>query len=154
MTRLEKIKLALDKGITYDSETGDVYGVRGRVLKNKNNRGYVVIGLNHNKKKYFLLAHQFAFFVTHNKTTECIDHINGKKSDNRILNLREVTQQENHFNRKTAKGYYYNKTANKYQAQIKLNGKDMYLGYFDKPEEARACYLENKEKYHKINQYK
>ena len=153
MTRLEKIKLALDKGITYDSETGDVYGVRGKVLKNKI-RGYMVISLKHNKNTYFLRSHQFAFFVIHNKIVECIDHINGNRSDNRILNLREVTYQENHFNRTAVKGYSYHKPNNKYVARIKANGKQIHLGYFDKPEEARACYLENKEKYHKINQYK
>ena len=153
MTRLEKIQLALDKGFIYDPETGNVYGVTGKVLKGKRN-GYMVIGLVHNKKIYMLSAHQFAFFVVHHKIIECIDHINGDKLDNRIVNLREVTRQENHFNRTTVKGYSYHKAKNKYQARIMLNGKHIFLGYFETPEEARACYLENKKKYHKINQYK
>lgn len=36
MTREEKIKLAIYKGITYDATTGKVFGVRGKEIINKN----------------------------------------------------------------------------------------------------------------------
>ena len=78
------------------------------------------------------------------------DHINHSTLDNRILNLRIVTSQQNHFNRKNPKGYYWHKTNQKYLAQIKINNKKVYLGYFHTAEEAHNAYLEAKEHYHKI----
>lgn len=78
------------------------------------------------------------------------DHINHVTLDNRRLNLRVVSSQQNHFNRKSPKGYYWNKPARKYLARIRLNGKFTHLGYFNTAEEARGAYLEAKEIYHKI----
>ncbi len=42
------------------------------------------------------------------------DHKNHDTLDNRRANLRIVTSQQNHFNRKNSKGYYWNKHAKKY----------------------------------------
>ena len=64
-------------------------------------------------------------------------------------NLRIVSQQENSFNT-NAKGYSFDKSRNKYQAIIGINGKNIHLGRFDTEEEARNAYLEAKEKYHII----
>lgn len=150
MTRLEKIQLALDKGITYDHLNGNVYGVKGNVMTKKTN-GYTSICLWHIHKRYYLYAHQFAFFIMYGKTPKYIDHINGDKTDNRISNLREVTKQENAFNMKNVKGYHFSKRDNKYIANIMLNGKNIQLGSFDNKKDARLCYLKNKNKYHKFN---
>jgi hypothetical protein len=79
-----------------------------------------------------------------------IDHINGTRDDNHIENLRLVTQNENQWNRKTAKGYSWHKSHKKWHSQIKVNGKVLHLGYFDNEEEARQVYLDAKEKYHVI----
>ena len=79
-----------------------------------------------------------------------IDHINGKRDDNNIANLRLVTHQENHFNELKAKGCYFNKRANKWAAQIKANGKAKHLGYFQTEDKAREAYLNAKEIYHII----
>lgn len=76
------------------------------------------------------------------------DHINHNTLDNRESNLRIVTCQQNQFNRKNSKGYYWNKRDKKYMAQIKVDGKIMNLGYFDKSEEAHTAYLKAKRKYH------
>jgi len=79
-----------------------------------------------------------------------IDHINRKKSDNRIKNLRLVTNQENGFNRRGVKGYSWQKMHKKWGARIMLDGVDRYLGYFDSEEEAHAAYLNAKPAYHTI----
>jgi hypothetical protein len=79
------------------------------------------------------------------------DHIDRDKSNNNIENLRLVTNQENGFNR-GAKGYCFHKRDNKFQAQIRLNGKDTYLGSFNTAEEARAIYLEAKKELHIIQE--
>lgn len=78
------------------------------------------------------------------------DHENHNTLDNRELNLRIVTCQQNSFNHKNPKGYYWSKARRKYYAQITLNGKAMHLGYFGTAKEAHNAYLEAKKKYHKI----
>jgi hypothetical protein len=150
MTRQEKINLAIEKGYTCNVETGKVYSRFGREINYKFYTGYKVINLKIDKKDYKLLQHQFIYYVATNKIVEQIDHINGDRADNRIINLREVTNQQNSFNQK-AKGYHWNKNANKWESQIGLNGKSIGLGYFDTELEARQAYLEAKKIYHIIN---
>lgn len=149
MTREEKIKMAIEKGITCDINTGKVYGIRGREIKTKRN-GYITIGIQlENKKTYLIQAHQFIFYYKYNKIIDCIDHINGVRDDNRIENLREVTRQQNAFNTK-AKGYCWCKNKNKWKSEITHNYKKKHLGYFDKEEDASDAYLAAKKIYHVI----
>ena len=61
-----------------------------------------------------------------------IDHINGKKDDNRIENLRDVTARENSGNRLKningkLVGAYYHKRDKRWHCQIKINGKSTYI---------------------------
>lgn len=62
----------------------------------KNPRGYLLIGIDN--KKYF--AHRIAWLYTYGRFPEVTDHINWITYDNRISNLREVTQRENNQNKK------------------------------------------------------
>ena len=78
------------------------------------------------------------------------DHINHRTLDNRILNLRIVTIQQNQWNQENPKGYYWNKLRKKFEAFIKLNGKSIYLGGFETATKARNAYLKAKKRYHKI----
>lgn len=149
MTRLEKIQVAIEKGITCDIETGKVYGIFGREVGNISKEGYVRIGVYHNDKVYTFMAHQFIFYVSTGKIVDVIDHINQDKLDNRTVNLRESNTQKNGFNREV-KGYTYHKRDKKYQASIKLNNKNIHLGYFDTELEARQAYLDAKKIYHII----
>jgi hypothetical protein len=74
-----------------------------------------------------------------------VDHINDVKNDNRVENLQIVT---NRFNvRKTQgdassnyKGVYWSKTARKWVAQIKINGKQYNLGHFVNEIDAHNMY--------------
>ena len=45
------------------------------------------------------------------------------------------------------KGFYYNKRRNKYQARIFKDGKQIHLGYYQNESDARASYLQAKEKF-------
>jgi hypothetical protein len=150
MTRLEKIQMIIDKGYTCDVETGKVYGVKGNEINTKHREGYIKITFVHNTKFYELLAHHFIFYKKYNMVVEQIDHINRDRSDNRIKNLRSVTNQENQFNRKSVKGYCWDKTNNKWMSKIKKNGKTINLGRFNTEEEAKEAYLEAKKVYHII----
>lgn len=68
------------------------------------------------------------------------DHANGNGLDCRRENLRECTRQQNNFNRKFTKnktgfhGVY--KIRERFQASIRINGRNKSLGYFATAEEA------------------
>ena len=112
--------------------------------------GYTRIETDGRKYKvHRLVAACFLGLDIHNLEQQ-IDHINHIRSDNRVENLRIVTAQENQWNRKEPKGYYYNKRQKKYQAYIVLNWKHIFLGLFDTEAEAHQAYLTAKEKYHII----
>jgi hypothetical protein len=143
----EKIKFdyLIDKGY-FATEDGRVIGVRGKsvgCLKN----GYYIFSTIIDKKLFLIRSHRFIYYYFNRIIPIQVDHINGIKDDNRLINLRNVTNQQNAFNTK-AKGYYWNKRDKKWKSQIKLNSKSIYLGLFDTEQEARQAYLEAKETYH------
>ena len=98
------------------------------------------------KLKYVHRLLAQAYFSDYSEDLE-VDHIDRNKTNNDISNLRMVTKSENQQNR-NAKGYCFNKRENKWQAQIRLNYKLKYLGYFDTESEARQAYLDAKKIYH------
>ena len=68
---------------------------------------------------------------------EELDHINHDRADNRIENMREASGRENHMNLSRAKnntsgvtGVCWQKLAQKWCAQIRVEGKQVHLGYF------------------------
>jgi hypothetical protein len=101
-------------------------------------------------------GHQFAWFLTYGYIPKTLDHINGNGLDNRLCNLREVTQQQNlHNHRKPPKhntsgflGVSYYKAGKKFSAHINLDGKKIHLGYFDEPDVAHQAYLTAKRELH------
>ena len=150
MTREEKCKLAIKKGYTYNSKTGNIIGIRGKEITRKIN-DYIQIWLtDEDNKKHTLSGHQFGWYWVNKECVEQIDHINGIKDDNRISNLRSVNILQNQWNQTKAKGYYFKKQNNMWCSQISVNNKKIFIGYFKNEEDARASYLIAKEKYHKI----
>jgi len=110
-------------------------------------RGYIHAKINN--KTY--QAHRLIYIWHNGDIPEGlqIDHINGVKDDNRIENLRLVTNQENQFNTQ-AKGYYWDKPKSKFRTQITLDGKRIHIGYFNNENDARIAYEEAKSKVHQI----
>ena len=123
-----------------------------------NGHGYILIGLTnkYGKRKTFQLhrlvykAYYPEWNIHDNSTNNYIDHIDGNKTNNHIDNLRVVTNQENCFNRRTAKGYYFNKRDNKWLAQIKRDGKMIHIGYFDTESDAQSAHMKAKPIHHVI----
>lgn len=150
LTRLEKCQLAIEKGYIYNPETGKIYGMKGREITRRHKDGYIQIKIYLNGKYYGLQGHQFAWYCVHNESVEQLDHVNGIRDDNRISNLRSVSHQQNQHNRTKAKGYHFHKQRNKWQAQIRKDGKAIHLGLFNTEEEARAAYLKAKQIHHII----
>ena len=117
--------------------------VKNKIAGNINNKQYVVIKINRKNYK----AHRLAWlYINGEWPKNQIDHINGIRDDNRIINLRNVTKRENQQNRKEHRkgnlvGATFNKTANKWQSQIQINGKQKFLGLYNTELEAHEAYL-------------
>jgi len=120
----------------------------GKVAGTADARGYISIKLF--KKIY--LSHRLTFlYMTGEFPIEQVDHINQVKGDNRFCNLREVTHHENGKNQSMHKnntsgtvGVSWHKSANKWVARIKVDGKVIHLGLFtDKQDAITARELAN-----------
>lgn len=145
------LKLAVEKGFTYNPKNGIVTTPTGVETKRTTVSGYIHLSLYQNKKRYSFLGHQFAWYFMYKNLPKCIDHINQNKIDNSIINLRSVTTSQNAMNMKNVRGYTFCSRSKKYIAIIMINYKKKHLGSFNTPEEAQKCYIENKNKYHIIN---
>lgn len=96
--------------------------------------GYVQIRIH--KKLYY--AHRLAvLFMTGEMPTEQVDHINGIRSDNRWLNLREASSTEQMRNTAISRnntsgvnGVSWCTSRQRWQAGITVNHKTKFLGYF------------------------
>lgn len=108
-------------------QAGDIAGC-------KNPNGYIRIVISY--KKYY--AHRLAWFYVYGVwPKDQIDHINHNRADNRLVNLREATNQENSMNRGIERrnksgitGVVWSKDRSKWQAQIITKGKIIHLGRF------------------------
>ena len=92
-----------------------------------------------------LKAHRVVFALTNGCFPPVVDHINGKRDDNRPENLRAATSLINNHNREV-KGYYPFRGG--YMARIAANGKQIYLGVYPTEAEAHEAYLEAKARLH------
>lgn len=161
----------LKTNLTYDAETGDLFWVKpngnsrkvGTPIGTTNNRGYKVIGFTYEGKSKNLYCHRLAWFLHYNIWPDGnLDHVNGEKRDNRISNLRQVTQLQNCHNSKKSKlcssvykGVSWSKVVGGWHSYITLQGKRKHLGYFSNEEDAAKTYdqaaLENFGVYAKLN---
>jgi hypothetical protein len=92
------------------------------------------------------MAHRVIWKMVHGTDPDFVDHINGKTSDNRIENLRDVSALENQRNRKTNRnntsgysGVNFCRTTGKYLARIDIGSGSKNLGRFNTLEEAIAA---------------
>ena len=92
-------------------------------------------------------AHRVIWAIVHGRwPDDNIDHINGVKSDNRLVNLRDVTTSvnmrnmvKNRANTSGICGVSWKKKNQKWVAYIVLRGRQTYLGIFDNIEDAAAA---------------
>ena len=137
----------------YDLDTGEF---RRKAVRNNRHKigevaghikeadGYVRIIID--GKSY--LAHRLAIlYCTGDWPKHQVDHSNMNKADNRWVNLREATANQNGFNRPE---YATNKSGHKgvswypkyglWRVQAKVNGRVKHLGYFESVDEAADAY--------------
>ncbi len=113
------------------SGTNGCGSVAGTLMK----KGYIHITIN--GRLYF--AHRLAWLYVYGYFPENgVDHINRIRHDNRIANLREVSQQcnvrnacVNSRNTSGVKGVSWDKRTGKWYSQIAVDGKDINLGRYD-----------------------
>jgi hypothetical protein len=145
--------------LTYNPETGEFIWKTKRNTRSKNGRvagsyettGYVRIRID--GVRFF--AHRLAWFYVHREwPTDLIDHRNGCRSDNRIINLRPTNATENNQNllyatSRSKSGFLGTWVDKKrWGASIKLNGKSIYLGTYETPEIAHGIYVAAKRHLH------
>jgi hypothetical protein len=100
-------------------------------------------------------AHRVVWAIYYGRWPEKhIDHINGNKADNRISNLREVTNQQNQQNAPLRKdstsgvtGVTRARREQRWVAEIYADGRKVCLGYFKKKSDAIKIRAEAEKKY-------
>lgn len=115
-------------------------------------RGYAVRNMKHYRENGIKKRKHISMHRELNKTPDgkFTDHINRNKMDNRKCNLRTVTKQQNQWNKASSrkspsskyKGVSYLKGINnkKWRSCIKINGKTLVIGAFDREEDAAQAY--------------
>lgn len=139
--------------LSYNKKTGVFTWIKtsgkakaGNVAGTNHKSGYIQIVFNY--KIFF--AHRLAWFFHYGLWPKNgLDHINGDGFDNRIDNLRDVSQRENTSNRDYHRkgklvGCSFYESKNKWKAQIYENGKQKHIGLFDTELEAHNAYMKRK----------
>lgn len=138
----------LKEVLQYSPETGKFFRItKGDVrLKPTGSvcRGYLLLCVD--GKRFF--AHRAAWAMHYGEWPKSIlDHLNCDTSDNRIHNLRLATKTQNNQNRGKSKantsgfkGVYWHKKAQKWYSTGVVDGKQKYLGLFERPEDASSAY--------------
>ena len=117
--------------------------------KSINTKGYYIVSLCKNGKSKSFQIHQLVAinFLNHipNGLNMVVNHIDLNKKNNNLSNLEIVSNREN-SNRKHLKssssytGVSWDKNKRKWQSQIKINNKNIFLGRFNNELEASNAY--------------
>lgn len=139
--------------LEYDPETGIFRRKNsGAVITARTYNGYIRFGVAGFPP---IAAHRAAWCYVYGAFPDCeVDHINGDRADNRIVNLRLASASENQRNRKPKpnslcglKGVSYVKVKKHWKATIWVDGRAVYLGAHRTPEAAHAAYCTAATKY-------
>lgn len=115
---------------------------KGMLAGTPNHSDYILIRLDGKHVR----AHRLVWlFETGSWPTSILDHIDRVKDNNRFINLREATYQQNTGNtgiqKDNTSGFRgVSRIGKKWTSQIKVSGDSVYLGYFTTPEEASKVY--------------
>lgn len=141
----------------YDPDTGKIYWKVKPSKRVNINVGDEAGSLSHDNwntyrqikidgKLYF--AHRIVWLLHYGVwPDDQVDHVDGDGLNNRVENLRDVTNQDNAKNQRMRRnntsgitGVFWSKSRNKWVAQIRINGKRNHIGRFDDKAEAAEVY--------------
>jgi len=136
------------EGILYNRYNRSPRAREGKSVGSLTKAGYIETKLL--KVRYYI--HRLIWIYHNGEIPEglVIDHINRVKSDNRIENLRLVTEQENSFN-KNVRGTSWDASRGLWVSNIGLGGCSKFLGRFNTEEEAHQAYISAKKIYHVVD---
>ena len=156
ITRLWPTLEDMKKDLFIDLEKQEIYKVsNGKKFKKsiligtgKYAKPYIVIALRINRINYKLRLHRLFFYWKHNYLPPLVDHIDGNSFNNDIENLRELnisgnTRNSHKIKKKTSskyKGVCWNKREKKWQANLTINYKMIFLGLFNNEDDAGQAY--------------
>lgn len=151
----------IQEAVSYDPVTGlfTWKKARGRV-KAGDRAGTITAGgyVSLFRKPQPLLAHRVAFLLMEKRWPKLMDHINGDRSDNRWINLRETDDAGNaqnlgvrSSNRHGTTGVSFNIRTGTWEASIRRHPRRFFLGYYATKEEASAAYAGAKRVLHETH---
>lgn len=171
MNKTQKIRAEfLREALNYDQNTGEltwktrplkhfkderrmkIFNTKfsGKVAGNLGCHGYLGIRFT----DYGLIPnHRIAFCIHHGYIPTMIDHVNGNKADNRIVNLRPATSSQNNMNRVSSRnrsgviGVSFDSRTQTWRAQITINKTPQNIGRFKNMIDATAA-RKNAEMHH------
>jgi hypothetical protein len=136
--------------LLYDPDTGMFIWIKapmgsikvGTIAGTVTRNGYLRLVL---QNKHYSM-HRMVFLYMEGYIPELVDHINGNVRDNSWKNLREATKSTNACNRgipisntSGIKGVSFDKSNNKWRAQLQFEGKSINIGRFKTKVEAEAA---------------
>lgn len=138
--------------LKYDPETGLLYRRSTGALATLFGKRYARVSLKHVN----YAAHRVIWRMEISEDVPFeIDHFDEDKHNNRLENFRPADHHQNGRNRGLTrantsgfKGVVRSQNHKRWQAQITVNYKSIYLGLFDDPADAHAAYIEAAKKYH------
>lgn len=153
----EEIRLLFD----YNLDTGEFTRKISRGLSGRSKVGQVAGYTNKDGYKFIRIndklyrSHRLAWLYVYGYFPKEIDHIDNRPSNNAIKNLRECTSSQNKFNTRLrkdstskVKGLHWYKAYQKWQVNLRINGKTKCLGYFEDLFEACCTVMSNRNKHH------
>lgn len=158
ITKQEELSQSfIKKAFKYNPETGNLTyrftqaaGKTGEIATINHSGGYLSVRIN--GKDY--LTHRIIWLYMKGYLPLQIDHINHVRDDNRWINLREVSNRENHLNESIPNNSTTNvlgvsliKATNRFRAYIVIHNKQIHLGVFNTLNEARIARCEANIKY-------
>ena len=141
--------------LSYNPETGDI---RWRVRRN-GSRGVGLVAGSHSKDGYIrieienrsFLAHRIAWALHHGRWPAAyLDHIDSKRDNNAIHNLREATATENRRYRASRNSTGFrgvSRSGKRFLASITVDGRTIRLGTYRLPEVAAEVYAQAARQY-------